>query len=325
MPLLLALRPRLRGGRARRREEAGGVRIAVAQRGLWREAIYRWERATQIDPTYAPRTTTSPSPTSTKATSSKARAAYEKALELEPDNALIKQNYELFKEINDRTTARRSVVSPRSAGGGLHELLRDPDRNADPAKLDVAAFQRVLVAGFIAGGTEDVDGNLETTRLLRSQLRTKSELRVIDSDVLPLMDVATEGRERRQRRRPARCRRRSRREGSRSLRARLRERRVLEEDRRGVSAAADRDRHGDVHAAAAQSDRPARAGSLRLVRPPPRGAGAHVSWSARASASTAGSSSSTAGAARRCTRKASASRSSTTRTRRRRRCRRISS
>lgn len=59
-------------------------------------------------------------------------------------------------------------------------------------KLDVAAFQRVLVAGFIAGGSEDVDGNLETTRLLRSQLRTKSQLRVIDSDVLPLQDVATE-------------------------------------------------------------------------------------------------------------------------------------
>jgi len=61
-------------------------------------------------------------------------------------------------------------------------------------KLDVSPFQRVLVAGFIAGGTEDVDGNLETTRLLRSQLRTKSELRVIDSDVLPLQDVAIEGR-----------------------------------------------------------------------------------------------------------------------------------
>jgi hypothetical protein len=61
-------------------------------------------------------------------------------------------------------------------------------------KLDVSAFQRVLVAGFISGGTEDVDANLETTRLLRSQLRTKSELRVIDTDVLPLMDVATESR-----------------------------------------------------------------------------------------------------------------------------------
>jgi hypothetical protein len=62
------------------------------------------------------------------------------------------------------------------------------------AKLDVGAFQRVLVAGFIAGGSEDVDGNLETTRLLRSQLRTKSELRVIDADVLPLMEVASSAR-----------------------------------------------------------------------------------------------------------------------------------
>jgi len=59
-------------------------------------------------------------------------------------------------------------------------------------KLDVSPFQRVLVAGFISGGTEDVDANQETVRLLRSQLRTKSQLRVIDADILPLMDVAQE-------------------------------------------------------------------------------------------------------------------------------------
>src|SRR5688572_4560265 len=59
--------------------------------------------------------------------------------------------------------------------------------------LDVSAFQRVLVAGFVSGGTEDVDGNLETTRLLRSQLRTKSSLRVIDSDALPLTTVVADG------------------------------------------------------------------------------------------------------------------------------------
>ena len=57
-------------------------------------------------------------------------------------------------------------------------------------KLDISAFQRVLIAGFITGGTDDVDGNLETTRLLRSQLRTKSDLRVIDADVLPLKEPA---------------------------------------------------------------------------------------------------------------------------------------
>ena len=57
-------------------------------------------------------------------------------------------------------------------------------------KLDVSQFTRVFVAGFIAGGSEDVDANLETVRLLRSQLRTKSSLRVIDAGVLNLMAVA---------------------------------------------------------------------------------------------------------------------------------------
>jgi hypothetical protein len=57
-------------------------------------------------------------------------------------------------------------------------------------KMDVSAFQRVLVAGFIGGGTEDVDANLETVRLLRSQLRSKSGLRVIEAEALPLAQIA---------------------------------------------------------------------------------------------------------------------------------------
>jgi len=57
-------------------------------------------------------------------------------------------------------------------------------------KLDVSPFQRVLVAGFVAGGSDDVDTNLETVRLLRSQLRTKSSLKVIDADVMPLIEIA---------------------------------------------------------------------------------------------------------------------------------------
>jgi hypothetical protein len=56
-------------------------------------------------------------------------------------------------------------------------------------KLDVRPFSRVFVAGFIAAGTDDVDGNLETVRLLRSQLRNKGTLRVIDADALPLTDL----------------------------------------------------------------------------------------------------------------------------------------
>jgi hypothetical protein len=59
-------------------------------------------------------------------------------------------------------------------------------------KMDVSMFQRVLIAGFIGGGTEDVDANLETVRLLRSQLRTKSSLRVIEAEVMQLADIAKE-------------------------------------------------------------------------------------------------------------------------------------
>ncbi len=57
-------------------------------------------------------------------------------------------------------------------------------------KLDVSPFQRVLVAGFVAGGNEDLDTNQETVRLLRSQLRNKSALKVIDADVMPLIEIA---------------------------------------------------------------------------------------------------------------------------------------
>jgi Flp pilus assembly protein TadD len=80
--------------------------ITVAQRGLWREAIYRWERAAQIDPTYAAALNNLAIAYEHEGELDKARSAYEKALEIEPGNALIKQNYELFREINDRTTRK---------------------------------------------------------------------------------------------------------------------------------------------------------------------------------------------------------------------------
>ena len=84
-----------------------------------------------------------------------------------------------------------AAVAITTACGGYSEIaIETPIRPT----MDVSAFQRVFVAGFISGGSEDVDGNLETTRLLRSQLRTKSSLRVIDADSLPLQDVAAEGR-----------------------------------------------------------------------------------------------------------------------------------
>jgi Tfp pilus assembly protein PilF len=76
--------------------------IKVAQRGLWKEAIYRWERAVEIDPTYAAAFNNLGIGYEHDGQPDKARKAYERALELDPRNTHIRQNFELFKEINDR-------------------------------------------------------------------------------------------------------------------------------------------------------------------------------------------------------------------------------
>ena len=81
--------------------------MQVAQKGLWREAIYRWEKATEIDPSYAAAFNDLAVAYEHEGQLDKARKAYEKALELDPNNSQIRQNYELFKEINDRTSAAK--------------------------------------------------------------------------------------------------------------------------------------------------------------------------------------------------------------------------
>jgi Tfp pilus assembly protein PilF len=81
--------------------------VSVALRGLWREAIYRWEKAVDLDPTYAAAFNDLAIAYEHEGQLDKARKAYEKALALEPNNSQIRQNYELFKEINDRAAQQK--------------------------------------------------------------------------------------------------------------------------------------------------------------------------------------------------------------------------
>lgn len=81
--------------------------IKVAQNGLWKEASYRWEKATQIDPGYAEAWNNLAIGYEYEGRFDDADAAYQRALKLDPKNMMIRQNYDLFKEINDRTKRRR--------------------------------------------------------------------------------------------------------------------------------------------------------------------------------------------------------------------------
>jgi Tfp pilus assembly protein PilF len=80
--------------------------IRVAQNGLWKEATYRWEKAVEIDPTYAAAWNNLAIGYEQEGRFEDAQKAYEKAVELEPKNVYIRQNFDLFKEINDRTKRR---------------------------------------------------------------------------------------------------------------------------------------------------------------------------------------------------------------------------
>lgn len=85
--------------------------IIVAQQGLWREAMYRWERAIAIDPTYAAAFNNLAVAYEQLGMLEQARKAYEKALVFDPNNEAIRQNYDQFVEIHDRAPRSRDIGS----------------------------------------------------------------------------------------------------------------------------------------------------------------------------------------------------------------------
>jgi hypothetical protein len=76
------------------------------------------------------------------------------------------------------------------AASGCLTFIEVPVETPIRPKIDASPFSRVYVAGFLPSGTEDVDTNLETVRLLRSQLKNKGGQRIVEADVLPLLEAA---------------------------------------------------------------------------------------------------------------------------------------
>jgi Flp pilus assembly protein TadD len=81
--------------------------IELAQKGLWKEAEFRWEKAVELDPTYPSAWNNLGVAYEQAGNFPEALKAYEKARALDPKNAYILQNYDLFREIYDRQNRRR--------------------------------------------------------------------------------------------------------------------------------------------------------------------------------------------------------------------------
>ena len=110
VPLLLfvAAIPASADNKRQQAKEQVDFGIAVAQRGLWREAAYRWQHAVELDPTYAAAWNNLGIGYEQLGRFDDARKAYEKALEIEAGNTFIRNNYDLFREIYDRQNRRRN-------------------------------------------------------------------------------------------------------------------------------------------------------------------------------------------------------------------------
>jgi len=76
--------------------------IKAAERGLWGEARFRFERAIVLDPKNAKALNDLAVALEQQGDFAKARETYEKALKLKPEDQLIQQNYDLFREADDK-------------------------------------------------------------------------------------------------------------------------------------------------------------------------------------------------------------------------------
>jgi Flp pilus assembly protein TadD len=76
--------------------------IDVAKRGLWQEARFRFEKAVLLDAGSASALNNLAVSLEQQGEFDKAREAYTKALALRPGDVLIQQNYDLFREADDK-------------------------------------------------------------------------------------------------------------------------------------------------------------------------------------------------------------------------------
>jgi Flp pilus assembly protein TadD len=83
-------------------EEEVRFGIQVAREGLWQEARFRFEKAVQLDPNSASALNNLAISLEQQGEFDKAREAYEHALKLRPAETYIQQNYDLFREADDK-------------------------------------------------------------------------------------------------------------------------------------------------------------------------------------------------------------------------------
>jgi hypothetical protein len=85
------------------------------------------------------------------------------------------------------SAARFTLAAAALLLGGCSSMLEVPVDTPLQSKLDVSGYRRILIAGFVTDLEDsDVDLSAETSRLLQNQLRSNTQLQVLEPDRPPL-------------------------------------------------------------------------------------------------------------------------------------------
>jgi tetratricopeptide (TPR) repeat protein len=108
--------------------------VKAAKDGLWREALFRWEKALKLDPTNARLLNNLAVAYEIAGNFQKAEALYQQALRSDPGNRDIKQNFDLFMSYYKQVQSRqeKDPSPPASPTPGAVETPSSPPDDAPP-------------------------------------------------------------------------------------------------------------------------------------------------------------------------------------------------
>ncbi len=186
--ILTALAVMLITGPAQGKPSSDPMRFAaeMAQKGNWREALFRWRKAEKADPD-------NPAILNNLAVALEVRGEVEEAGKLYarlseqsrnlPGTAFNIRGFNRFwkEKIATATGDRKPRRRPQTT---KHSLAVDVPLPVPP-RLDVSGMDSILVASFLIQETDLLDINREIVRFLRSEFRRNTEMLPLDVTPAP--------------------------------------------------------------------------------------------------------------------------------------------
>ena len=167
----------------------------MAKQGSWREARFRWERASRQDPENPHILNNLAVAMEALGEQEEAKELYARAVVLSGGDVRIAENARRHAHVlsstgngenpdiasrdldHGKANPRRSRAKPKALRVGVNLQV--------PPRLDLLGRHSVLVASFLVPESDMLDTNLEMVRYLRSEFRKHTSLEVLDATPPP--------------------------------------------------------------------------------------------------------------------------------------------